>query len=62
MKRSEKINAALEIFDYKLNKKFTVLAELMKYKIEAEKKLQELISYKHKYDSMHRNKSNHKYQ
>lgn len=51
MARSQKLNAALEVLDYKLNKQLTALVELMQVKIENDKKLQDLISYQNGYSS-----------
>jgi len=56
MKRSQKINSALEILDFKLNKKFSSLAELMQYKIENDKKLKDLMIYQNNYISINSNK------
>ncbi len=58
MTRSQKLNAALEVLDFKLNKQFTSLIDLMKIKIENDKKLQDLISYQNNYVSSHKDKSN----
>ena len=58
MTRSQKLNAALEVLDFKLNKQFSSLIELMKIKIENDKKLQDLISYQNNYVSSHKDKSN----
>ena len=59
MTRSEKINAALEVLDFKLNKKFTSLIKLMKHKIENDLKLQDLMNYQEKYASTNINKVDH---
>ena len=45
MARSQKLNAALEVLDFKLNKQLSALVELMQFKIENDKKLHDLISY-----------------
>ena len=58
MTRSKKLNAALEVLDYKLNKQFTSLVELMQHKIEDDKKLQDLLDYKNNYTSINTNKTN----
>lgn len=50
MARSQKLNAALEVLDYKLNKQLSSLVELMQIKIENEQKLQDLISYQEGYN------------
>ena len=49
MTRSEKLNSALEILEFKLNKKFSSLVEIMQKKIENERKLTDLINYKNNY-------------
>ena len=49
MTRSEKLNSALEILEFKLNKKFSSLVEMMQKKIENERKLTDLINYKNNY-------------
>lgn len=51
MARSQKLNAALEVLDYKLNKQLSSLVELMQIKIENDKKLHDLISYQDGYGS-----------
>ena len=56
MTRSEKLNAALEVLDFKLNKKYSSLIELMKTKIDNDKKLQDLIHYQENYAINHKNK------
>ena len=58
MVRSKKINAALEILDFKLNRQFSTLVELMQHKIENDQKLFDLISYQKNYTSINKNKSN----
>ena len=58
MTRSEKLSTALEVLDYKLNKKFSSLVELMQNKIDNDKKLNELITYKNNYSEMNMNKKN----
>lgn len=59
MIRSKKLNAALEILDFKLNKQFSTLVDLMQHKIENDQKLFDLINYKENYTSIIKNKSNH---
>lgn len=49
MTRSQKLNAALEVLDFKLNKQFSSLVELMHHKIENDKKMQDLIAYQNSY-------------
>ena len=49
MTRSEKLNSALEILEFKLNKKFSSLVGMMQKKIENERKLTDLINYKNNY-------------
>lgn len=58
MVRSKKINAALEILDFKLNRQFSTLVELMQHKIENDQKLFDLINYQKNYTSINKNKSN----
>ena len=58
MTRSQKLNAALEVLDFKLNKQFSSLSKLMQHKIENEKKLHDLIEYQNKYTSLN-TKKNH---
>ncbi len=58
MTRSKKLNAALEILDFKLNKQFSSLIELMQHKIENDQKLQDLLNYQANYLSTNKNKSN----
>ncbi len=58
MTRSEKLNSALEILEFKLNKEFTSLVEIMQNKIENDKKLTDLINYKNNYSSLNKNKKN----
>ena len=58
MTRSKKLNAALEVLDFKLDKKFSALSELMQHKIENEKKLQDLINYQSNYVSINKGKKN----
>ena len=43
MTRSQKLNAALEVLDFKLNKQFSSLIELMHHKIENDQKITRLI-------------------
>ncbi len=57
MTRSQKLNAALEILDFKLNKQFSSLVELMHHKIENDQKLQGLLNYQANYESIQKNKS-----
>jgi flagellar export protein FliJ len=47
--RSQKLNAALEVLDFKLNKQFSSLVSLMQHKIENDKKLQDLVGYQNNY-------------
>jgi len=54
--RSQKLNAALEVLDFKLNKQFSSLVELMQHKIENEKKLHDLINYQNNYTSLNTKK------
>lgn len=56
MTRSQKLNAALEVLDFKLNKQFSSLVELMQHKIENEKKLHDLINYQNNYTSLNTKK------
>ena len=49
MTRSEKLNSALELLEFKLNKELSSLADMMQKKIENEKKLRDLINYKDSY-------------
>lgn len=58
MTRSEKLRAALEILDFKLNKQYSELVTLMQHKIENDKKLQNLIDYRNNYASNNSNKKN----
>ncbi len=58
MTRSEKLNSALEILEFKLNKEFLSLVEIMQNKIENDKKLTDLINYKNNYSSLNKNKKN----
>lgn len=58
MTRSEKLNSALEILEFKLNKEFSSLVEIMQNKIENDKKLTDLINYKNNYSSLNKNKKN----
>jgi flagellar biosynthesis chaperone FliJ len=51
MARSQKLNAALEVLDFKLNKQLSALVELMQVKIENDKKLHDLICYQEGYKS-----------
>lgn len=59
MIRSKKLNAALEVLDFKLNKQFSTLVDLMQHKIENDQKLFDLINYQENYASINKNKSNH---
>ena len=56
MTRSQKLNAALEVLDFKLDKQFSSLVELMQHKIENEKKLHDLIDYQNNYTSLNSKK------
>jgi len=56
--RSQKLNAALEVLDFKLNKQFSSLVEFMQHKIENDKKLQDLMAYKNGYMSKNTKKEN----
>lgn len=56
MTRSQKLNAALEVLDFKLNKQFSSLSKLMQHKIENEKKLHDLIEYQNNYSSLNTKK------
>ena len=56
MTRSEKLNSALELLEFKLNKELSGLVDMMQNKIENEKKLTDLINYKNNY-SFDKNKS-----
>lgn len=56
--RSKKLNAALEVLDFKLNKQFSSLVELMQHKIENDRKLQDLMEYQNNYTSINNNKNN----
>ncbi|QMU60406.1 MAG: hypothetical protein GKR92_01315 [Gammaproteobacteria bacterium] len=56
MTRSKKLNAALEVLDFKLNKQFSSLVELMQHKIDNEKKLHDLMNYQNNYMSINTNK------
>ena len=58
MTRSKKLSAALEVLDFKLDKQFSVLVELMQHKIENEKKLQDLINYQNNYALINKDKKN----
>ena len=58
MTRSQKLNAALEVLDFKLNKQFSSLIELMQHKIENDKKMQDLIAYQNGYMSNNAKKEN----
>lgn len=58
MTRSQKLNAALEVLDFKLNKQFSSLIELMQHKIENDKKMQDLIAYQNSYMSKNTKKEN----
>lgn len=58
MTRSQKLNAALEVLDFKLNKQFSSLVELMQHKIENDKKLQDLVAYQSGYMSKNTKKEN----
>ncbi|MBT8113629.1 MAG: flagellar export protein FliJ [Gammaproteobacteria bacterium] len=58
MTRSQKLNAALEVLDFKLNKQFSSLVELMQHKIENDKKLQDLMAYQNGYMSKSTKKEN----
>lgn len=49
MTRSEKLSPALEILEFKLNKEYSVLANLMQKKIENENKLMDLKNYQNSY-------------
>ena len=49
MTRSDKLSSALGLLEFKLNKEFSALVEIMQNKIENEKKLTDLISYKNSY-------------
>lgn len=55
MTRSKKLNAALEVLDFKLNKQFSALVLLMQHKIENDKKLQDLVGYQNSYASKNKN-------
>jgi len=55
--RSQKLNAALEVLDYKLNKQLSALVELMQVKIDNDKKLQDLIAYQDGYSSAKSNQT-----
>jgi flagellar biosynthesis chaperone FliJ len=57
MARSQKLNAALEVLDFKLNKQLSALVELMQFKIENDKKLHDLISYQDGYKSAKENQT-----
>ncbi len=57
MARSQKLNAALEVLDYQLNKQLSSLVELMQIKIENDKKLQDLISYQNGYNAAKSNQT-----
>jgi len=56
--RSQKLNAALEVLDFKLNKQFSSLVEYMQHKIENDKKLQDLMAYQNGYMSKNTKKEN----
>ncbi|MGH1538769.1 MAG: flagellar export protein FliJ [Gammaproteobacteria bacterium] len=58
MERSKKLNAALGVLEFKLNKQFSALVELMQFKIENDKKLQSLIHYQDSYASTNKNRKN----
>lgn len=58
MTRSQKLNAALEVLDFKLNKQFSSLVEYMQHKIENDKKLQDLMAYQNGYMSNNTKKEN----
>lgn len=58
MTRSQKLNAALEVLDFKLNKQFSSLVEYMQHKIENDKKLQDLMAYQNGYMSKNTKKEN----
>ena len=58
MTRSEKLNSALEVLEFKLNKELSSLVEIMQNKIENDKKLTDLINYKNNYSSLYKNKKN----
>ena len=49
MTRSDKLTPALGLLEFKLNKEFSALVEIMQNKIENEKKLTDLINYKNSY-------------
>lgn len=57
MTRSQKLNAALEVLDFKLNKQLSSLVELMQFKIENDKKLQDLLAYQDGYQSVKNNQT-----
>ncbi len=57
MTRSEKLNSALDLLEFKLNKELSDLVEIMQKKIENEKKLTDLINYKKIY-SLDNNRKN----
>lgn len=58
MTRSQKLNAALEVLDFKLNEQFSSLVKFMQHKIENDKKLQDLIAYQNGYMSNNTKKEN----
>ncbi len=58
MTRSQKLSAALEVLDFKLNKQFSSLVELMQHKIENDNKLKDLMEYKYNYTANNSNKDN----
>ncbi|MEM7402348.1 MAG: flagellar export protein FliJ [Pseudomonadota bacterium] len=58
MTRSQKLNAALEVLDFKLNKQFSSLIKLMKDKIENDKKLHDLVNYQNNYSTIQKDKKN----
>ncbi len=58
MTRSQKLNAALEVLDFKLNRQFSSLIELMRKKIENDKKLHDLINYQNNYATIQKDKKN----
>lgn len=49
MTRSEKLTPALGLLEFKLNKEFTALANIMQKKIENDQKLVDLLNYKKNY-------------
>ncbi len=56
--QSQKLSTALDVLDFKLNKQYSALVELMQLKIENDKKLKSLIDYQDSYTSKNKKSQN----